>query len=183
MKKEQFVEALAKLRPSSTFLTLHGYRNAASEVADYSLVFHISYETALVRSIATMEAYEPTSDDEEDAKDELLSQFKNSLKKARTIAVEEIDDSYERFFDDAGYIKGIKMLKKTGELHLYGLVAHKKVLVPGFYDDKDTRRELTKIKDRLRRKCSVSKFRQFKMLPNQVDSIVVQNLTLLPPTE
>lgn len=184
MNKTEFVNQLSKLRPNATFMTLLGYRNAHSEVADYSIAFHISYESALRKSIATLEAYDTKDAIEALAKKEVLAGFKNSLHKAETIPMEEIDDSYTRFFDDDGkYIKGVKMLTKTGELHLYGLVVHKKVTMPGMYDDDDNRKELTKVKDRLRRMCAVSKFRQFKVLPDQLDSITVEKLSLLPPNE
>ena len=184
MNKIEFVSQLSKLRPNSTFMTLLGYRNAHSEVADYSIAFHISYESALRKSIAKLEAYDAKDTTESIAKAEVLEGFKRSLRKAESTPMEEIDDSYTRFFDDDGnYIKGVKMLTKTGELHLYGLVVHKKVTMPGMYDDDDNRKELTKIKDRLRRMCPVSKFRQFKVLPNQLESITVEKLSLLPPTE
>jgi hypothetical protein len=182
MNKQQFVGELSKLRPGSTFLSVMGYRNEYFEIADYNLVFHMSYENALKRSIATLQAYKPTSDLEIEAKADVLSRFKNSLSKAQNTSLEDIDDAYTRFFDDDGnYIKGIKMHTKTETLHLYGLVVHKRVIMPGSYDDKDTRRPLTVAKDKLRRMCQVSKFRQFKMTPAQVDRITVEHLSLLPP--
>lgn len=184
MDKKEFVNQLSKLRPNATFMTLLGYRNAHSEVADYSIAFHISYENALHKSINILEAYKADGAIEALAKKELIAGYKRSLTKAETIPMDEIDDSYTRFFDDNGnYIKGVKMLTKTGELHLYGLVVHKKVTMPGMYDEDDKRKELTKVKDRLRRMCPVSKFRQFKVMPDQLEAISVEKLSLLPPNE
>lgn len=183
MNKKDFIKQLSKLRPNSTFLTLQGYRNAYSEVADYSVAFHISYENALKRSINILESYTPKDDVEAQAKNELLTSFKQSIQKAQ-MPEEDMKNSYTRFFDENGnYIKGVKMLTKTGELYLYGLVVHKKVTMPGIYGPDTNRKEMTIVKDRLRRMCPVSRFRQFKVLPSQLEAISVEKITLLPPNE
>lgn len=179
--QKQFVAELAKLRQNSTFLTLKGYRNEASEIADYSIIFNISYRNALVKSIETLNKYIPNDDVESKAKQELIDSYKTSIDKIDTNIIEDLDPHYDYFFnDDDSIIKGIKYHPKSETLHLYGLVAHKKVIVPGTYAKKN-RQAFTIVKDKLRKLCTVSKFRQFKMTPSQVDSIQVQNLSFLPP--
>lgn len=181
MNRKQFLNELSKLRPSSTFLTLNGYRNEYSEVADYSIVFHMSYESALKRSIETLKSLEFTGDLEKQAKEELLTSFNHSLLKLASTPMEELEDHYQHFLDENGnYIKGIKLHTKTDVLHLYGLVVHKRVLIPGHYPHRNSS-PLTVAKDKMRYLTSVGKFRQFKILPSQVDSISVANLSLLPP--
>lgn len=180
MNRERFVAELSKLRPASTFLSLTKYRNEFSEVADYSIVFHMSYETALQKSIAALEKFQPFSVLQCQAKKSLLESYQFSLGKMAHTPVEEIDDAYTRFFDSQGrYIKGVKMHTKTQTLHLYGLLSHKRVIMPGLYPP-DTRAELTVIKDELRKMTPVGKFRQFRVRPDQVDKIAVEKLTLLP---
>ncbi len=172
---------LSKLRPSSTFLTLKGYRNEYGEVADYSIIFHMSYENALRKSINTLQQYIPINDVYAQAKNELIDSFESSLNKIQETPIEKIEDGYTRFFDENNnYIKGIKLHAATQTLHLYGLVSQKKILIPGTYPKKN-KRELTIAKDKLRAMCSVGKFRQFKILPQNVDSISVENISLLPP--
>lgn len=181
MNQEQFVAELAKLRSSSTFLTLAGYRNDHGEIADFNIVFHMSYKNALLRSLAVLEGVVPADDLEAQAKKELIESFMTSLDKMETTPIEEIDDSYHRFTDENGqYIKGVKLHEETNTLHLYGLVVHKKTLMPGVYK-KVNSKPLTIAKDKLRRLCPVSKFRQFKITPDQVDRISVENISLLPP--
>lgn len=180
MNKEQFVSELAKLNSASTFLTLNGYRNEASEVANYSIVFHISYENALKNSVSLLESHIPVDDLQAKAKAELLTSFQKSLTNINETPIEDVDDAYTRFFNDGKYIKGVKMHTTTGTLHLYGSVVHKKILVPGTYPKKN-KRELTIAKDKLRRTLPIGAFRQFKILPENVDSIAVNNLNLLPP--
>lgn len=182
MNRTQFVAELGKLRPSATFLSVVGYRNEFSEVADYSIVFHMSYENALKRSITKLKSFKPDTDFECEAKEELLASFKHSLHKIESVPVEKIDDAYTRFFNNEGnYIRGVKLHTKTQALHLYGLINHKRIIMPGYYP-RDSRRELTVIKDKLRQSCPIGKFRQFRILPSQVDKIVVENLSLLPPS-
>lgn len=182
MNKQKFVSELAKLRSSATFLSVMGYRNEHSEVADYSLIFHMSYKNAIKRSLLTMKELVPNDDLEARAKEELLVSFETSLRKMEETPEEELQDHFLHFKDDNGsYIKGVKLHIETGTLHLYGLVNHKRVLMPGFYPEVN-RRPLTIVKDKLRRKCPVGKFRSFRMTPDQVNSISVENLSLLPPS-
>lgn len=179
--KENFIAELSKLRPSATFLSLIGYRNAFSEVADYNIVFHMSYQNALRRSLVALENIVPEGDYEAIAKQELINSYQSSLDKIASTPIEELDDNYTRFFDqNNNLIKGIKLHTATNTLHLFGLIAHKRILMPGQYKQTN-RRPLTIAKDKLRKNCPVSKFRQFKLVPDQVDSISVENLSLLPP--
>lgn len=183
MNKQEFVDELAKLRPSATFLYLKSYRNVASEIADYSLVFHVSYKAALQRSIDFLKDFKPINPLQELAKDDLMFDFRNSLWSIPEDETERNQHGYRRFKDqDGNYIKGIKLHIRTDTLHLHGLLAKKYVILPGLYDPK-RESNLIKEKKKLRRLCPVGKFRQFKLLPNQVDRISVESLTLLPPNE
>lgn len=182
MNKQKFVSELAKLRSSATFLSVMGYCNEYSEVADYSIVFHMNYKNAIKRSIVVMKGLVPNDDLEAQAREELLLSFKTSLRKMEETPEEELQDYFHHFKNDNGsYIKGVKLHIETNILHLYGLVNHKRVLLPGDYPEIN-RRPLTIVKDKLRRMCPVGKFRSFRMTPDQVNSISVENLSLLPPS-
>ncbi len=180
MDQLQFVNELSKLRPSATFLSLMGYRNEAGEIANYSIIFHVSYESTLRRSIEALDSLEPKTDYERIAKEELLDSYWASLDRMATTPLEELLDSNYTYFMDDNHkiIKGIKM-HHSGILHLYGLVNHKRVLLPGNYRPGDSRRPLTKAKDQLRKSLPISKWRQFRLTANQVDRISVENLSFL----
>jgi len=182
MDNQTFVTELSKLRPGSTFLTVRGYRNEASEIADYSIAFHFSYENALKKSIETLAKLDLKEALEIQARDELISSFKTSLARgAASPELEERDPTFSYFKDNNGnYVKGVKLHEATNTLHLYGLVVHKKVLMPGLYAPKNSR-PLTVAKGKLRYLTPVGKFRSFKMTPFQVDYIAVENISLLPP--
>lgn len=182
MNQEKFVSELGKLRSSATFLSVMGYRNEYSEVADYSIIFHISYLNAVKRSLATLQGLIPHDTLEAQAQDELIESFQTSLRKMEETPEEELQPWFLHFKDDDGsYIKGIKLHLETHTLHLYGLVNHKRVLMPGSYPEVNSK-PLTLVKNKLRRMCPVGKFRTFRMKPNQVDRISVENLSLLPPS-
>ncbi len=181
MTQDEFLNELSKLRPNSTFLSLHHYRNASNEVADFSIVFHISYEAALKTSIQELTDMQLEGELELKARDELIESHNTSLNKMATTEVEDLDDGYQRFTDEDGnYIKGCKLCISTGELHIYGLVAHKRVIVPGVYKEKN-KRALTIAKDKLRYQTRCGRFRQFVVAHDRVERIVVDSLTLNAP--
>jgi hypothetical protein len=181
MNKSQFISELAKLRPSSTFLALMGYRNKFSEVADYSIVFHMNYKNSLEKSILILEGVVPDTDLQAVAKRELIDGYTTSLNKVSETSIEEIDDAYTRFFDSNNkYIKGVKMHTASGNLHLYGFLVHKRIIMPGTYPV-SKKRALTIAKDKLRKLVPVNRFRQFIVEPDRVDHISVAHMTLLPP--
>lgn len=181
MNSAEFVSELGKLRPSSTFLNIKGYRNSHGEIADYNIVFHISYSSALKRSILALEQVVPEDLVEAKAREQLIASFQKSLDKIKDSSIDEDSDHYLWFSDSNGErIKGVKLHIKTNTLHLYGFVVNKKVLMPGEYP-KVNHRELTVAKNKLRKLCPVSKFRQFRITADQVESITVENMSLLPP--
>lgn len=175
MNKFDFVGALANIRPSATFLRLHHYKNEAGEIADYNIVFHIDYKSALERSIAAIENYNPKDALESKAKVELLDGYQKSIS---NLINYDSNDHYDHFYDDSGnVIKGVKLHKQSNTVHLYGAVVNKKVLKQ--VDKKLVKKSpLSIAKDKLRKLAPLSNFRQFKITPNQVDKITVGGITL-----
>ena len=182
MNNINFVNELAGLRPSSTFLMLKNYCSETSgEVADHIICFHISYETALKRSIETLRAYECLNELEVQAKDELIKSYEASLEKIATTEIEEISDGYSRYFDEEGkYVKGCKLHVDTNTLHVYGLAHQKRVHKAGTYKEVKSR-PLTVIKNKLRKMCVVDRFRQYRITADNVEMVKVEKLELLPP--
>jgi hypothetical protein len=160
---------------------LRSYLNDSGELADYSIVFHMSYKNALEKSIDTLNDMSLSTDLERQARREVVASFENSLVKMASTPIEDIDDAYDRFFDEEGrYIKGVKLHRDTNTLHLYGLVSQKRVLIPGTYK-KVNSKPLTIAKKKLTALTTCGKFRQFRITASKVDSIKVEKLELLPP--
>lgn len=178
--RKNFINELSKIRPQSTFLTLNGYKNAQDEVANYSIIFHMNYANALRKAIDTIYSVVPETSLEMQAKKELLASYNKSLLKTLESDNEVLDDHYNYVKDDNGkVVKGIKSHVDTGVLYIFGTIVHKRIIQPGVYPMVN-KRELTIAKDKLRKNLAVNKFRQFVIDPNHVESIVVDNLNLLP---
>lgn len=178
MSNSEFVNQLSSLKPNSTFLTLNGYTNAKGEKANYSLVFNMSYENAVRKSQEIVASYTPLDADETKAQKSILESFEKTLEKGSDEI--EDDDTYTRFYDEDGKkIKGVKLHTKNNSLHLYGLLVHKRILTPAEYKPVKSS-SYTIAREKIMRLTAISKFRQFKILASQVDSISVQGLNLLP---
>ena len=174
------IESLAGLRSSSTFLVLKGYRSESGELADYQIVFHMSYEAALKRSLMQLSTLVPADELEAQAKQELVASYSKSLEKVQSEPLEVLGEVYDRVLDkDGNVVKGVKVHKDTGVLYLFGLAHQKVVREPGVYKQVN-KRPLTVAKDKLRKGLPVERFRQFVIKSGQVESISVENLSLLP---
>lgn len=174
------IATLATLRPSSTFLSLRGYRSAESgELADYQIAFHMSYASALRRSIEAVEAHVPEDALHATAKEEVLASYRASLAKIEA-GEEPVGDAYDRVTSaDGSHVKGIKIHRESGKLHLFGLLVRKTVREPGTFKASN-KRPLTEAKDALRKLGPVSRFRQFVIDPSHVECIAVENMTVVP---
>lgn len=168
------LDTLSGIRPSSTIMTLHGYKSVKSgEVADYQLAFHISYSNALSRSIAALQQVHTNSPLEERARQELIASYECSLANSG-----KEKEHYTYAVDSTGSIvKGVKIHNKTGQLHLTGSLIRKNVIEPGVYKTVN-KQELTLLKDKLREKLPVNKFRQFVIKKDQFESIRVEGMTI-----
>lgn len=174
---------IAKLRPGSTFLVLHKYQNEQGEVSNFNIIFHISYKNALTKSIEIVKRFVPQNDLQTRARAEVLSSLKESLHRVETIPIDEIKDAYYRYkTKDGEVIGGVKLHTSSNVLHLFGLIHQKRILVPGTYKVVNSR-PLTIEKNKIRLLCPVSKFRQFRLHPLQVERIKVQHISLLPPED
>lgn len=175
---KNLVKTFANLRPSSTFLSIKEYQNNDGEVSNFGLVFHVSYLTLLNKSLAIAEKFNPSNELESQAKLEILQSLKNSIDKVKTTPIEEVDDAYHHFADDAGnFVKGVKLHKNTGELHLYGYQIHKEVLIPGVYK-KVNSKPLTLAKRAIEKQLPVKKWRQFKLTPEKFREIKVEGIVI-----
>ena len=175
------LDILGSLRPDSTFLSIRGYRAAGSgEEADHTICFHMSYQVALEKSLLLVSTVQPSSEIEAQAKAELIASYSKSLDRAIHDPVEVVADHYERVIGANGSpIKGIKIHRESGDLHLFGLHLRKTVLVPGVHREVKSK-PLTVAKDRLRKGLPVERFRQFIVKPGTYREIRVEGMTIQP---
>lgn len=173
MNNKDFVKEISKVGNGATFLSVNEYTNSHGEIADYSIIFNVSYESVLKRSITQLETYLPEDSIELQAKLELIKSYEASLKKLSSSSEEEIQAHYTHFKGKDGYIKGVKLHTDSNTLHLYGTVVHKRVIQDGSYK-KVNSSALTLAKKKISADLPVAKWRQFKITPSQVKSISVR---------
>jgi len=178
MEINSLVEQLGKLDTRSMFMTIEEYRNSADEIADYSIAFHVSYQSLLKRSLIQLETYIPENETELQAKQELMKSYQSSLDKMKEKSQEELEEHYTHFKDCNGnYIKGVKLHNDSNTLHLYGVIVHKRVTQPGNYK-KVNSSQLTLAKQKISNELPISRWRQFKIVPGQAKSINVQKMQI-----
>lgn len=181
MNTKAFLAALSTIRPSATFLSVRGYTSNEGEISDFSIIFHMNYKNALQKSLDILDIYVPENDLETEAKTALMTSWRKSLDKMNETKEESVGDAYHRVTDaDGDYLPGVKIHTATNTLHLYGLVNSKRVHKKVDRKPKNSK-ELTIAKDRISANCPVSRFRQFVIAPDKVDSIIVEKMELLPP--
>jgi len=166
---------LLKLSSSSTFLSVKGYTNEFGEKSNFQIVFNIDYIKAVKKAIKIWTEYQPQSDLESYARNELIQSYTDTLNNcSRSTSA----SAYIPISDLRGnLIKGVKFHYKENAIHLFGFLLKKKVLIPGVYI-KRNKRPLTHAKDRLRSLTNLSKFRQFKLVQGRFDTINVGKLSL-----
>lgn len=165
------------IRPGATFMAVRGYTNNFGEVSDFGIVFHFNYMNAVRKAINTWARMFPADSISKQAKYELLVSYGDTLKygfnhRARSAhAYVPVQDAHGKI------INGVKLHLKNQELHLVGLLVHKRIIKPGEYDC-STQSALTLAKQELMSKTPLSNYRQFKLVNGRFDSISVDSLNL-----
>lgn len=185
--RSECTSKLATLRPHATFLTVHHYQNVekVGKIADWSIVFHVSYRNALLRSIEVLKQFQPTPeycqgkyfncDLLEIARKELLYSYRLSLDGKNyshsAKSYDNVTDAYGRV------IPGIKLHRRQDLLHLMGFVVHSRIIQREVRPPAEHNR-LTYAKKDLEWKTPLHRFVQFRLEPARFDKLVVANLTI-----
>lgn len=179
---------------SATFVGIREYRNSFNEVANVVVIVGFRYYSILKRDLQALKAY--TEDDVKaisllggfdkelvlTAINKIIGQITNNLNpETRSNQSKGQTEAYEFI------TKGIKRHIESGKIFVVGLTHSKVVLVDGVYDDKDTRRELTKCQDFVKKYFDFrsTKYRTYEVDENQLTSIKALGLPelVLTPKE
>lgn len=167
--------ALNKIRPGSTFLSVMNYTNNYGELSNFGLVFHADYRKAVRDAVSIWLNYRARNDIEAIAKEQLIKSYCDTLIGYSHSKVAHI---YSGIVDNEDkIINGVKYHDRAGVVHLHGFLVHKRILKPALYPS-DTRKELTKAKDRLRDMTRLGKFRQFRLTDTSFKKISVEKLNM-----
>jgi hypothetical protein len=168
---DYLIEQFGNLRNNHQFISIHEYENAYGEISSYNISFHVSYKSKLKKSIEILNKYSPENILEAQARIELIDSYNKSIDKIELNEFDIVGDAYSRVKDFNGkFIPGIKIHKETGNLHLWGYILGKKVLIKGKYKNVNSK-PLTLAKKKLEKLTPMSKFRQFKIVEKNFDRI------------
>jgi len=171
----QVVVAVAKTIKGNAFVGMQNYTNKQGEVSNQTLIAGFSYENAMLKdfdSLKTKQAEIFAELEKNYSKELVLKAYTNvyeSLEKR--LSSEEVkaelrkqNDKTIRLSDaqNDAYItlaKGIRKHIETNEIHIFGLVVRKKVLVPIEYKETNSR-DLTIVQNKIKKLCE---FKQDKV--------------------
>ena len=170
------------------YIGIEGYENKFGEIANFKINVNISSLSAKEKDLESLKAV--TNDDlqgiaeENNYPMETMEKALNNLitRGEKNISKNKEDRTNQSKGQDDAYLyltNGVKMHKESLTMFVVGLRETKKVIVEGVYEDKeDTRRELTKCQDAIKKHCDLRmlRFREFEV--GQMDAINITGTTL-----
>lgn len=167
------INALDILRESTTtgckFISFLYMTKGTGETSRYTLNFGIDYKAACEADKASLEAFEPQSDVEAQAKEQMLVSLTETLTQGVSSSYTQKDT-----FDHIG--KGIRQHKETGEIYLYGFVQQKEQVAPAINPKKPVNsRPLTLAKRNIEKVLDFkrNRFGQFILNPENIAGVKV----------
>lgn len=148
MKIDNIIKTFAKSGKASTILSIKNYKTNKGKTKDYLLNFHSSYKNAIERSVVQLFKFQPKTDEEKVAKEEIMESLKRSI---------------DSFADDSVVLDGkpVNGLKN----------ASGKVFITGLLVNQDSKP--TNVKQEIFSKLPVSRFRQFEISPDKMGAIIL----------
>jgi len=162
------VIAVAKTIKGTSFIGVQGYTNQKGEVSNQTFVGGITYENALLNDFNVLKTSEDRifSELEKSYSNDLILQayknvyeslekrlssdeIKEKLRLENDLTIKRSDAQIDAYTHVA---KGIKIHKETKQVHLFGLVVRKTVLVPIEYKQVNSR-ELTIVQNKIKKLC------------------------------
>lgn len=166
-----------KIRQDATMLSIMKYRDNFEGLADYSIVFHINYINAVKRSKQILEGISTKNSLEKLAKQELVESFDDTLSGKKNPR-DTSSHAYEPICDPKlQIIKGVRWHTDFSRIYLYGFIVHKRIIEHANYKN-DNRMPLKIVKDEMRSKLPVSRFRQFILIPGRFEKLSVEKMEL-----
>jgi hypothetical protein len=179
---EYCIRVLGKVNPGSTFLSIRGYHNNFSEVANFSVVFHASYFNAvrkaqtIINKVKYPDSQSFSKKDMELAREELLASFDDTLSGYNPLYT--CHGVYKEVMgEDGNPLAGTKLHIRQGIVHINALKVRKRVISPGIYN-KSNSSPKTIAKRYLRSITPLNNWVQFKLQPKRFDRLVVERMTI-----
>ena len=150
---------------SNRFFTFE-YRNKNNELSKHYCMINFSMTNMYKRDIQTLENFQPTTELESVAKEELLSSMRESLET-------NFRNSQNTRLDTYTHITNNVRLLQDNSLSVLCYVVKKQVLEKGEYKSVKSS-DKTIVKNRLRKMLRTSHIREFKFDLSQIKSLSIQ---------
>lgn len=145
------------------------YTNKEGETSKYVILLGVDYSNCTRASLAIAKLFTPKDKVESQAKVEViesLTETLNAQAEGRTHKDYTCADTYQTITN------GIKAHKEEGVFYVSGLQIQRKVITPGTYKEVKSR-PLTLAKNAILRNTPRAKWRQFKLTPEQMESVKI----------
>src|SRR5690606_12411446 len=114
-------------RQSSTIIHIKNYIDNFNGESNYSLIFNINYNNAVIKSLEKINNIKPSSFIEEEIIKEYKQSLQNTLKKKHT--KNKNQNTYSKIHNfNKELIKGVKYLDALKTIHLYGFILNKTII-------------------------------------------------------
>lgn len=131
------------------FIGIESYKNSRNEVSNYLINGATEYKTLLVKSLDELDKYKGKYPEE------IIYSVREEI--AKSLASPQ-KFNYDKIGSGIGH--------KNGTLYIWGSVVNKKILVKSDKPERQYRKEETRLKDELRSRLPIGKFRIFKLNEN-----------------
>jgi hypothetical protein len=155
MKINKFINLLSK-NQNTQFVSLIGYKTARGDRNNYNVVINCEYESLVAKSIVQMMKFVPTTEEQTQAKKEILESLQASI-------ISTDSKLYPVTTDDGKTVKSLRK-NKNDDIYLVGMLVNKA--------SKEDKVAPKNEKDRLFKTLPVSKIRQFK-LTDDIENISI----------
>lgn len=166
---------MSQIRQGSTFMALQGYRDNFGGIANYSIVFHVDYISAVKKSLMIWQGYKPRNDMERKVRKYLLDSYLDTLQGYNPRAISA--HTYVKVSDGKDLVRSVKWHDGGKSCHFWGFIVHKVELKKPIYPPTETS-GLAITRRQLISKTPLKNFRQFKITTGRFASISVEHLTL-----
>jgi hypothetical protein len=174
--RAKIISQLVDKPKSSTFAFLKEYKNKSDEVSDYNFILNIKYSSMIKKSIALLQEVDFAAKSVQYfAKMEILNSLYESLNNPN---VDKLDKYYSPVIVDNNIINGLRICKSNNNLHIYGTLVSKKVIIKGNYKQIN-HSSFTLVKNEIRKTLPISKFRSFIIHPSDCKYLTINNKKII----
>jgi len=174
---KELIESLIAQAGKAQFVSFNYRDKKAGELSRHTIILGASYQRQVEESLLALRLLAPTLTEalQRKACAELLRSYRKTL---RSLAQGEYNPDYTCKDAYVVIAQGIKLCVETGEVHVSGLAHTKVVLEPGIWP-KVNSRPLTIVKKELSKDLPVARWRQFAIVPENLQSARLQGTELV----